>query len=134
MDASVQGQRGEGHAQSPSPAARQVGQIQQLLKAKDDTSRFVGLALLKSALDDSAELRSNREVVASLWESISPRFLDRLLRTGSKPGAKDKDAREMLDLAANVLYAFTLLLPEERLSDARLVERIPRLVEAVLQR
>ena len=133
MDTSTQ-QRDEGHAHSPGPEARQVGQIQQLLKAKDDTSRFVGLALLKSTLDDSAELRGNRGVVSSLWESISPKFLDRLLKTGSRPGAKIKDASEMLDLAANVLYTFTLLLPEELLSDARLVGRIPRLVEAVLQR
>lgn len=133
MDTSAQ-QKDEGHSHSPGPEARQVGQIQQLLKAKDDTSRFVGLALLKSTLDDSAELRSNREVVTSLWESISPKFLDRLLKTGSRPGAKVKDASEMLDLAANVLYTFTLLLPEELLSDARLTGRIPRLVEAVLQR
>lgn len=133
MDASAQ-QRDEGPAHSPGPEARQVGQVQQLLKAKDDTSRFVGLALLKSTLDDSAELRSNREVVASLWESISPKFLDRLLKTGSRPGAKDKETKEMLDLAVNVLYTFTLLLPEESLSDARLIGRIPRLVEAVLRR
>ena len=37
--------------------AAALEQIKGLLKAKDDTSRFVGLALLKSVLDTQAQLQ-----------------------------------------------------------------------------
>ncbi|KAF7537100.1 hypothetical protein G7054_g3976 [Neopestalotiopsis clavispora] len=105
-----------------------------LLKAKDDTSRFVGLALLKSTLDSSEQLRNDKTVVITLWSSISAKFLDRLLRTGSKPGAKQADAKEMLDLAANVVYTFAILLPEEARADDKLLGRVPLLVNAIIQR
>jgi hypothetical protein len=122
---------------APESAASQaspIAKIEQLLKARDDTSRFVGLALLKSTLDTSTELMDDREVILSLWNTIPPKFLDRLLRTGAKPGTKQKDAKDMLDLAAAVIYTFVILLPEDTRSDPRLLRRIPLLVEAVLQR
>ncbi|KAM0812470.1 putative DUF1941 family protein [Seiridium cardinale] len=122
--------------QGPQPdnaKATSAEHIQQLLKAKDDTSRFVGLALLKSTLDASEELRSDQSVVDALWSSISPKFLDRLLRTGSKPGTKQTDSREMLDLAVNVIYIFTVLLPDHSKSKSKLIDRVPLLVDAVLQ-
>ncbi|KAK7952522.1 uncharacterized protein PG986_008250 [Apiospora aurea] len=109
-----------------------VEKIQQLLRAKDDTSRFVGLALLKSTLDSSEDIRESKEVIATLWDSISVTFLDRLLKTGAKPGSKQNDAKEMLDLATNVIYTFTVLLPADAVTNSKLVGRIPRLVEAVL--
>ncbi|RYP41470.1 hypothetical protein DL767_000975 [Monosporascus sp. MG133] len=84
-----------------------VEKIQQYLKAKDDTSRFVGLALLKSVLDNSPTLQSDGETITSLWNSISPKFLDRLLRTGSRAGPDQKDSKDMLDLAVAVLHTFT---------------------------
>ncbi|KAK8124781.1 uncharacterized protein PG998_000540 [Apiospora kogelbergensis] len=116
----------------PQSEQGQVDKIQQLLRAKDDTSRFVGLALLKSTLDNSEAVRENKEVVVALWDSISVKFLDRLLKTGAKPGSKQADAREMLDLATNVIYTFSVLLPAEALTNNKLLGRIPRLLEAVL--
>ena len=118
----------------PQSEHEQVDKIQQLLRAKDDTSRFVGLALLKSTLDNSEEIRENKDVIVTLWDSISVKFLDRLLKTGAKPGSKQADAKEMLDLATNVIYTFTVLLPPEALIDKKLVGRIPRVIEAVLCR
>ncbi|RYP92136.1 hypothetical protein DL770_001717 [Monosporascus sp. CRB-9-2] len=109
-----------------------VEKVQQYLKAKDDTSRFVGLALLKSVLDNSPTLQSDEETITSLWNSISPKFLDRLLRTGSRAGPDQKDSKDMLDLAVAVLHTFTVLLPDEAKQGARLLNRIPRLTSAVL--
>ncbi|KAI1804410.1 DUF1941-domain-containing protein [Daldinia bambusicola] len=106
-----------------------VEKIQQLLKTKDDTSRFVGLALLKSVLDNSPELQSEKEV---LWDSISPKFLDRLLRTGSQSSSEQKSSRDMLDLAIAVIHTFAILLPDDAKQDAKLLGRIPRLAKAVL--
>lgn len=117
------------NSQTPS-----VAKIQQLLESKNDTTRFLGLALLKSTLDTSTELLNDEDVVASLWGSISPKFLDRLLRTGSKPGAKQKNAKEMLDIAAAVIFAFTVLLPVAARSEPKLVGRIPLLIEAIAER
>lgn len=121
-------------ASSNENSAASLEKIRQLLKAKDDTSRFVGLAVLKSTLDNSEELRKDEEAVTSLWNSISPKFLDRLLRTGSKASSEQKDSKDMLDLAAAVIYTFSVLLPDEAKADHRLLGRIPRLVEALVQR
>ncbi|KAI1645326.1 DUF1941-domain-containing protein [Daldinia loculata] len=109
-----------------------IEKIQQLLKAKDDTSRFVGLALLKSVLDNSPELQSEKEVIVSLWDSISPKFLDRLLCTGSHSSSEQKSSKDMLDLAIAVIHTFAVLLPDDAKQDTKLLGRIPRLAKAVL--
>ncbi|KAK4455866.1 Neurochondrin-domain-containing protein [Podospora aff. communis PSN243] len=109
-----------------------VERIETLLKSKDDTSRFVGLALLKSVLDNSEELRSNEDIVVRLWESIPSRFLDRLIRTGSRKDPSKKDSHNMLDLAVYVLHTFCALLPENKRKEGRVVDRIPQLVACLL--
>ncbi|KAI0128344.1 Neurochondrin-domain-containing protein [Xylariales sp. AK1849] len=130
--AKLQVQTGE-ETRPPGAQPSAVEKIEQLLEAKDDTSRFVGLALLKSTLDNSEDLQNDKEVIISLWNSIPPKFLDRLLRTGSKSGPKQGNAKDMLELSVAVLYTFTVLLPNESKSDPKLLGRIPLLVEAVLQ-
>jgi hypothetical protein len=118
----------------PQEQQASIQKIQSLLKAKDDTSRFVGLAMLKSALDSSPELRGDEQAILSLWESISPKFLDRLIRTGSSDKSTDENAKDMIDLAVSVIHTFANLLPESARKDPRLVERIPRLVSALVFR
>ncbi|KAL5085735.1 hypothetical protein Trisim1_009948 [Trichoderma cf. simile WF8] len=107
-----------------------ISKIQTLVQAQDDTQRFVGLALLKSVLDNSPGLQQNDEVLQRLWDSIPAKFLDRLLRTGSNPSKKG--SKEMLDLAVSVLHTFVALLPAEATSQPKFTDRIPRLVGAVL--
>ncbi|KAL7798037.1 Neurochondrin domain-containing protein [Trichoderma ceciliae] len=107
-----------------------VAKIQTLLQAQDDTQRFVGLALLKSVLDNSPDLQKNHDVLQRLWDSLPAKFLDRLLRTGSNPAKRD--SKEMLDLAVSVLHTFAALLPEEATSQPKFTDRIPRLISAVL--
>ena len=128
---------------APDPKAS-IPKIKALLGAKDDTSRFVGLALLKSVLDNTPELRNNEESVAALWDGISPKFLDRLIRTGSKRLQKQQQTEEssgngqkknisdMLDLAVSVLHTFVSLLPDYAKRDDKMVNRIPHLVSALL--
>lgn len=116
-------------AESKTPHAS-ITHITTLLKTKDDTSRFVGLALLKSVLDNSEDLRENPEIISQLWWSISPKFLDRLFRSGGKKG---DDSKHMLDIASSVTHTFAALLPEES-HDERLVGRIPSLVRALTLR
>ncbi|GFP59468.1 hypothetical protein ACSS6W_010812 [Trichoderma asperelloides] len=116
-------------ATSPQDEAN-ISKIQSLVQAQDDTQRFVGLALLKSVLDNSPELQGNHDVVQRLWDSLPAKFLDRLLRTGSNPSKKD--SKEMLDLAVSVLHTFAALLPEGATSQPKFTDRIPRLVSAVL--
>src|SRR6266536_1957785 len=45
--------------------------MQDLLRAKDDTSRFVGLALLKTVLDNG-QIVQDPGRLQMLWESLSP--------------------------------------------------------------
>lgn len=108
--------------------APSLQKIQSLLKSKDDTARFVGLAMLKAALDNSPELRQDEEAVVALWVSISPKFLDRLLRTGSGEHPSQKEGKEMLDLAVSVIHTFAVLLPDNEKAGSKFFDRIPRLV------
>lgn len=107
--------------------------VHNFMKAKDDTFRFMGLALLKSILDNRPNIREDEQSVRSLWESISPRFMDRLIRTGSGQNAS-QDSKEMLNLAVSVLHTFANLLPDDAKSNPRFVDRIPLLVSSLLHR
>jgi hypothetical protein len=109
-----------------------VQKIQSLLKVKDDTSRFVGLALLKSVLDNSQELREDQGTMATLWESIPPKFLDRMIRTGSRPNTARSDGHHMLDIVIAILHTFVSLLPEKLAKDGKMLDRIPHLVACLL--
>lgn len=109
-----------------------IQKIQELLKTKNDTSRFVGLALLKSVLDNSQQLREDEAAVADLWQSVSPKFLDRLLRSGMKQSSQE--AKDMIDIAVAVLHTFSTLLPDDMKKDPSLIGRIPALVAVVLHR
>ncbi|KAI0429649.1 Neurochondrin-domain-containing protein [Xylaria sp. FL1042] len=109
----------------------EIQKVHQLLATKDDTSRFVGLLLLKTTLDNHASDLQHEQVL-QLWNSISPRFLDRLIRTGSHPPSEQrKQSREMLDVAVAVIYTFTKLLNDCAL-DEKFYARIPNLANAVL--
>lgn len=111
----------------------EIQKVHQLLAAKDDTSRFVGLLLLKTTLDNHAS-DLQYEQVAALWDSVSPRFLDRLIRTGSRPAPEQrKQSRDMLDVAVAVIYTFTKLLNDCAIKE-KFYARIPNLANAILYR
>ncbi|KAJ6780747.1 hypothetical protein PWT90_04622 [Aphanocladium album] len=107
-----------------------VAKLKTLLKAKDDTQRFVGLALLKSLLDNTPEIRNDETAVRDLWSHISPKFLDRLLRTGSNPS--NGNAKDMLDIGVSILHTFSVLLPAADTASASFTARVPSLVGAAL--
>ena len=119
------------------PTAENVAildQIQGFLKSRDDTSRFVGLALLKSALDTQSQLRENGEQLRSLWGSLSPKFLDRLLRARQNKKISKDDGKEMVVIAVAVLHTFAVLLPSETRSESKFSGRLPALLNALLHR
>ncbi|KAK1751565.1 e9b59b6a-f39c-4d2a-9b94-75afe2ab05bc [Echria macrotheca] len=130
--------QGQGLQASSSEQTASIAKIQTLLRANDDTSRFVGLALLKSVLDNSVELREDEDTLISLWESIPPKFVDRLLRTGNKESSSTEDGasksrnRDMLDLAVSVMHTFVALLPGRAARDSSMIGRIPLLVASLL--
>lgn len=107
--------------------------MKNLLKAQDDTSRFVGLALLKTVLDNG-HLAEDSQAILSLWEAISPKFLDRLLKAQQNEKVSKSDAKDMVDLAVAVLHTFTILLPEESYKEKRLTGRTAPLVKALVER
>ncbi|KAK3682659.1 Neurochondrin-domain-containing protein [Podospora appendiculata] len=130
-----QQQQQQQQQQEPGSVAQQIQQIQTLLKAKDDTSRFVGLALLKTVLDNAEDVRNDEGAIVTLWESIPPKFLDRLIKTGSRQqghATAPGNANDMLDLAVAVLHTFAALLPDQTKNDARVLGRIPQLVACLL--
>ena len=115
-------------------ASETFTKMQVLLKAKDDTSRFVGLALLKSVLDNNGQLAHDSEKIRTLWEAMSPKFFDRLLRAHSSEKVNKSDAQDMVDLAVSVLHTFSIILPEESQREKRLVGRTHPLIKALVER
>lgn len=115
--------------------AKGLEQTLTLLKAKDDTSRFVGLALLKSILDNKVELQKDPKIVAECWAAIPTKFVDRLLRAGGKESKKSKEeAKNMVELSVAIIHAFVVLLPEGRREDKKLYCRSEGLVAALTRR
>ena len=104
------------------------------LKAHDDTSRFVGLALLKSLLDNDESLRANPEVISKCWSAVSAKFLDRLLRAPESKHKRSDETKSMVELAVAVIHAFTMLLKAEAGEDEKLVGRMDGLLAALLWR
>lgn len=117
----------------PTDMAATLEKMKDLLKAKDDTSRFVGLALLKTVLDNG-HLSKDPEALRVLWESISSKFLDRLLRAQQNEKVSKAEAKDMVDLAVAVLHTFTILLPGESIKEKRLTGRTAPLVKALVER
>lgn len=136
MDAtatSPKAQSAEINIPGPMDMSPNLEKMQDLLQAKDDTSRFVGLAFLKAVLDNG-QLGQDPEQLRTLWEAISPKFLDRLLRAQRNDKVDKADAQNMVDLAAAVLHTFTILLPETSRQNKRLVGRTGPLIKALVER
>lgn len=106
-------------------------QILVLLKAKDDTSGFVGLALLKSVLDNREDLRKDSNIVKRCWNALSAKFLDRLLRAPASLKNSKEESQSMVELAVAVLHAFLALIPEDLNDDEKALGRIERLFGAL---
>ena len=104
-----------------------------LLGKNDDTSRFVGLALLKSVLEqeldqtDVLDRGANAEITKRSWEAIPARFLDRLLKARPKEGRTKREASNMVGLAVAVLQAFMGLL-ESPHTDEKFLGLVPNLM------
>lgn len=105
-----------------------------LLRSRNDTDKFVGLALLKSILDSQQALLEDPVVITKCWSAISPRFLDALLRASGNEGRSKEEARSMVELAVAIIHTFTVLLPSDSQSSERIVGRAPALVAALLRR
>lgn len=116
---------------STSKDLAEIDKIKALLRSKNDTQMFAGLALLRSVLDNSPHLQTDAEAVYDLWKSIDGKFIHRLVKTGSKPSSKD-DSKSMLDLGVSVLHTFAVLLPRTALEESKFTNRITVLVPAAL--
>jgi hypothetical protein len=142
-----QQQQQQASSSTPQTDGPTLARARQLLKSRSDTARFVGLALLRAFLDNSAELRSDEGILVELWRSVPGKFLDRLVRTGlgsstasaaqddDNEAAKEKRAngKDMLDLAVSVIHKFVSLLPDEEKQSVRLLDRMPMLMAALLK-
>ena len=119
-----------------NPSAINLVKAIDFLKAKDDTSRFVGLALLKPVLEQELSQPTGKEeegiraVIEQCWRAIPVKFLDRLLKAKSDGKRTKEEAGSMVGLAVAVLHAFMTILeaPEK---DDRFVGRVPLLMSAL---
>lgn len=122
-----------GNAEQPKDPSQSLDQTLALLKAKDDTSRFVGLALLKFILDNKVDFLKDAEVIRRCWAAIPARFLDRLLRAPKNEDRSKEESLSMVKLAVAVLHTF-IVLSKDLSDDEKSVGRIEGLVDILAWR
>lgn len=87
-----------------------------LLEKKDDTSRFVGLALLKPLFEqrlgdcNTEDGDERATLIEQCWGAIPVKFLSRLLNARANGKNSKGEANDMLGLAVAVIRAFAGLL------------------------
>ncbi|QDS75095.1 hypothetical protein FKW77_007061 [Venturia effusa] len=112
---------GSGATASANPQAA-IDQTLTLLQAKDDTSRFVGLSLLRALLDSNEQLRTDEKNLLKCWNAISNKFLIRLLRTQETKSKSKDEAQDMVGLAVAVVHIFANLLPSHEVAEKKMIE------------
>lgn len=107
-----------------------------MLKKNDNTSRFVGLALLKPVLErklshqTTAQSGGARALAQRCWSAIPVKFLDGLLNARPTEQRSKKEAENMTALAVAVMHTFMRLL-ESPHEDGKFTGRIPTLLSLV---
>lgn len=104
-----------GQAPASPDSNKALEQVLTLLNSKDDTPRFVGLALLRAMLDNNTDLQKDTDVLARCWTAIPSIFLDRLFRAHAKVPEENGEAKSMFELAVALVHSFVVLLPQEKL-------------------
>ncbi|OCL10755.1 DUF1941-domain-containing protein [Glonium stellatum] len=125
----------ESSADTSTPSTRDpqaaLTQTLSLLRSKNDTSRFVGLSLLRTLLDTHASLRDDPDIIMRCWSAISPRFLRKLLQARPTEKRSEAEANSMITLAVAVIHAFTVLLGKEALEERQVMALCEGLVESI---
>jgi hypothetical protein len=116
------------NTQTAKDAAPALTQVFTFLAAKDDTSRFVGLSLLRTILDTNESLRNDEAIIKRCWTAVPNRFLIRLLKS-----AQTEESRNMNDLAVAVVHTFANLLPTDQVSDKKMFELVEPLANILPQ-
>lgn len=120
-----------GQSQDPSKA---LDQALALLKSRNDTNRFVGLALLRSILDNKIDFQKDPETVNRCWAAVPATFLDGLLRAPLVKKRSKEESQHMVELAVAVLHAFIVLLPDYIKNDTKCLGRLGGIASALAWR
>ena len=126
----------KGAAISSKLPSKDLNKALDLIRTNDDTSRFVGLALLKPVLEqdllsqDSSKDADKTALVQVCWEALPLKFLDRLLKARHTEKRTQEEADNMVSLSIAVLRAFENLLPFGS-HDQEFAARVPLLLSAI---
>ncbi|KAI5849043.1 Neurochondrin-domain-containing protein [Tricharina praecox] len=104
-----------------------ISQCVSLLSKNDDTSRFVGLAMVLSISNHVVDPTSVFQRCAA---ALKPTFLDRLLKAGTTKQKSPEEATQMVELAVNIINAFATSLPDAG-NNPFLVDRTPALIAVI---
>ena len=103
-----------------------------LLQEKDDTSRLVGLTLLKPLLDNNAQFREPR-VIGKCWKAVPLKFIIRLLRSTTTEKMTKEEASNCIGIAVGVIRSFLCLSDGENTLPLGLATTIPPLQAALAE-
>ncbi|KAL8798676.1 MAG: hypothetical protein Q9200_007722 [Gallowayella weberi] len=115
-------------SEQKQPPVENLDEALQLLRDKDDTSKFVGLARLKAILDNKKEFLGDSNVIAECWAAVPTGFLDRLLGAGDHKGNRVVDRDWVISLAVSIIHTFVALLSESCRDNVRFSGRTDKLL------
>lgn len=124
--------QGDAEESQPSTMRVSLDQVVSYLEKKDDTSRFLGLTLLRPLLDNE-NFRNNKEAISECWTALSTSYLKRLLRADQNKERSQADSRLLVDLVVGVLHAFSLMLPPEAPESDKMVSMSEGLVHSLIE-
>lgn len=116
-------EQGSDPSEHPKHPSKDLEAALTLLKKNDDTSRFVGLALLKPVLEQTlssnyvADREERNALLQRCWDAIPGTFMNRLLKARATDKRTEEEASNMADLAVAVSYAFINFLESPQLDE-----------------
>lgn len=122
-----------GHERPTPQPLKELETALDLLKKPDDTSRLVGLALLKPVLEQELSQGNSEDegqkdaLILRCWRAIPAKFLDGLLKARASDKTPKEEASNMIGLAVAVMHAFMRLMGSHQ-TDAKFVGRVPLLM------
>jgi len=122
-----------GHANATQQPLKELETALDLLKKSDDTSRFVGLALLKPVLEQELSQEEGKDggkndaLLLRCWRAIPAKFLDGLLKAKPSEKTSREEANNMVGLAVAVMHAFMRLMDSHQ-TNAKFIGRVPLLM------
>ncbi|KAL8998648.1 MAG: hypothetical protein Q9169_002308 [Polycauliona sp. 2 TL-2023] len=129
------GTGGDGPVYVKEPSAAATKQFETALahlKSEDHQTKLIGMGQLNAIINTDTNLatrfRNDETAILKAWDTISGRFLDRLLSIVEYKGEQVIDRDWVANQAVSMIHTFLKLVPESLRNDKKFTKRIDKLL------